>query len=79
MENHHFFVGDTSSNGGFPIAMLVYRECNHFVHLTDSPPKLRFAGGVVEILPMMVMKIGDESHGKDPQKKITQKKQSKNK
>ena len=26
MENNHFLIGDTSSNGGFPIAMLVYRS-----------------------------------------------------
>ena len=26
MENHHFLIGDTSSIGGFPNAMLVYRS-----------------------------------------------------
>ena len=24
MENRNFFIGDSSSNGGFPVAMLVY-------------------------------------------------------
>ena len=29
MENCNFCIGDSSSNGGFPIAMLVYRSVTH--------------------------------------------------
>ena len=46
MENHGkppFLLGDTSSNGGFPIAMLVYRTVNNFSACPiDEPIFIRY-------------------------------------
>ena len=40
MEYHHYLIGDTSSNDGFPIAMLVYRS-GFLTFATLRPPPLQ--------------------------------------
>ena len=54
MENHLFFVGDTSSNGLFSIAMLVFRGVYIYKYIHHSRSRRRhcrlFGGQVLQFV-----------------------------